>query len=438
MPAQLALLLCSIFVAFLLRLDAKQSPKQPLSLWIPTIWALVAFSKPLGVWFGGSRESTTEAGSSLDRAFLITLLFIAIYVLFKRKFIWSNAIKNNFWLILLVAFMLISIFWSPIPYVSFKRWIREIVAVIMAFMILSEHNPRNALLILIRRLSYILLPFSLLLIKYYPKFGVDFGRWSGERMWMGVALHKNSLSRLCIIFAFFFIWTLIRRWHKRDIPVTKYQTYIEIFLFLLSLVLLMGPRRTLTHSATSTVAFGIALVAFFGVNLLKKRSLSIDKKYFIFLVMLIVFYGTITPFIGELSILDVSSILKRDETLTGRSDHIWEILVKISLSRPFVGHGYGGFWTTETHNLIATSAHNGYLEIIVNIGFLGLFIVSMFLLSCIKRASLVINNDFEWGTLFLCYLIMAAVHNIAESSLSTLSAPLMATIMFFSVSGEEG
>ena len=51
---------------------------------------------------------------------------------------------------------------------------------VMALVVMSEPTPRQALESLLRRSAYVLLPFSLLLIKYYPALGVDYGRWSGE------------------------------------------------------------------------------------------------------------------------------------------------------------------------------------------------------------------------------------------------------------------
>ena len=48
MPRQLALLLCTAFVLFLLRLERRQSAGVSAALWIPTLWMLAIASKPLG------------------------------------------------------------------------------------------------------------------------------------------------------------------------------------------------------------------------------------------------------------------------------------------------------------------------------------------------------------------------------------------------------
>lgn len=432
MPSIIALALCISFVIYLLRIDHKQSSDVSFVTWIPSLWALVAFSRPLDIWFGGSEQATMESGSVYDRIFFLVLLFVALIVLFRRGFSWSKAVKDNRWLIVLVAFMLVSVSWSSISFISFRRWTRESIGVMMAFLLLSERHPQKALQGVLRRVSYILVPFSALLIKFYPKYGIEFGRWDGSRSWIGVATQKNGLARLCIIVLIFLVWTVMRRWQGHDRPVMKSQPWAEGFLIVLSGLLLMGPNRTLTYSATSTVTFIAALITLFRLLWLKKRGFAFPEVGLKIIVMTIVIYGTMTPFIGKLSVVNISSIVKRDNTLTGRADLIWKRLMPFAMSKPILGHGYGGFWTTEMRELTSSHAHNGYLDVILNTGFLGLVLVSLFLLSCCRKAYRAFTVEPEWGILFVCYLIMLVIFNIAESSIDSLTASLTAIVMFFS------
>lgn len=428
MPPSLALLLCTIFVLLLLRLEHKQGSSLSHSLWIPTIWFIYSSSKPLGTWLGVS-GADMESGSPIDRAFLIALFLVGVLILSRRKFNWSNSIKENYWVMILLAYMLISIIWSDIPGISLKRWIREMIAVVMVLMILSEQNPRQALQSIIRRSIYILIPFSLLLVNYYPRYGIQYSG-SGRRMWIGVSLHKNGLAQLCILAALFLIWTLVRRGRRRDILVNNYQVLAEVFLLFLTLWLLAGPERTLTYSATSTVALAVGLIALAGLFLIKKYGLALSVNTLKVMVVLIVAYGTFTPFAGKLRFLDISSALGREETLTGRN-FIWSILVPLAMSRPIFGHGFGGFWTTEIRSLSSSHAHNGYLELLLGLGFVGLVLVSIFLLACCHRVRNSLAFDFDWGVLFICYLLMTLVHNIGEPSIDTFTSPLSAIILFF-------
>lgn len=439
MPPLLALTFCSFFVFYLLSLDRKQAPKVSIALWIPTIWMLIIASKPLAVWFGSSAAqieigaAEVDAGSPMDRACFSLLLCLGLLILVKRQFKWASAIKAIPWAISLIVFILVSILWSDLQYLSFKRSMRELVAIVMAFMVASEPDSRQALQCIFRRLIYILIPFSLLLIKYYPQLGVEYGRYDGQLMWIGVANQKNSLSLLCLFSLFFLIWTFIRRGQGRDISVVRFHTHLEVVIFILAAWLIMGPKHTPTYSATSsfTLVFGLAaLICFLWM---KKLNMSIGANALTVVVIIIIVYGTITPFLGSLTLFDVSSFLGRDETLTGRSE-IWSRLIPYVMQKPIVGHGFGGFWTEEMQARINTSAHNGYLDQIVNLGFVGYFLFSMFLVSCCRRAQREMTMDFDWALLWICILLMALIHNISESTMTSFTSLLSAAILFLLIS----
>ncbi len=264
---------------------------------------LLTISKGLGDWFQNKGDFGDR--KSFGPFISISLLCASLVVLIKRRFKWTDAIRNNPWLIVLFVYMLVSILWSSIPAISFKRWVRELVAIAMAFLISSERSPRLAITSIIRRTIYILLPFSLLLIEFYPALGCVSERWSHEITWVGVTNQKNWLCLLCVISAFFLIWVLRQRWKGYDKPVTKYQIYIELFLLFLSLLLLGGPQRTLNYSATSFLAFAIGLLAFAALLWAKKRGMILRRNALNIMTGLIIIYGTVTPFIGRLSFLDV-------------------------------------------------------------------------------------------------------------------------------------
>jgi exopolysaccharide production protein ExoQ len=432
MPPQVALIICTIFVLWLLRLDHKQSPKVSFALWIPSIWMLVIGSRPLGAWFGTGGEGM-ESGSPLDRAFLIALLCLGLIILAKRRFNWLNAINKNIWLMLLIGYMFASILWSDLPYISLKRWNRQIIAVVMAFLVLSEPDPRQAVQSIFRRTIYVLIPFSYILIHYFPEYGREYGQWAGNLMWTGVGQQKNSLASLCLIAAFFLIWTFIRRRQGRDIPAVRYQTILEAFILILTFWLMGGPQHNFSYSVTTNVALIVGLAALIGLFTMKRGKL-IGTGILTAIIAFIIVYGTITPFLGRLSLVDISSSFGREETLTGRSE-IWAELIPLAMKRPILGYGFGGFWTSDAlREVRAPSAHNGYLDIILNLGFIGHIFFSMFLLSCCRKAQSEMIQNFDWGICLICYLLMGVVHNIGESSFAELAGKLSAVVLILAVS----
>lgn len=437
MPPVLALVLCSAFVVFLLRLERKQSPTVSKTLWIPTIWFVYTSSKALGTWFktGGDMET----GSPTDRIFLVILLVISLFVLSKRKFDWLKAVRENPWLAVIILYLLASVLWSGMPEISFRRWVRELIPVAMAFLVLSEKDPRLALESMIQRKIYILIPFSIVLIKYFPEYGRSYGRWSGGVEWVGVTYQKNSLALLCIFSIMYLVWKFVKEHHTKESAAPKMKIYADISVLLMSLYLLGGPSHTLKHSATSTVALIVGLIIFAALLWSKRRGRLIGPFILKTLLIIIILYGTITPFLGKLAIIDISSYFGRDETLTGRADGIWAVLVPYAMKKPLLGHGFGGFWTTGMREMTSSHAHNGYLDTILNIGFIGLLLFSLYMLSCMSRAARVLITDFFWGALFVCYVLMTIIHNIAESSIYDFTGTLTAAILlFYTTTGTAG
>lgn len=386
-------------------------------------------SKPISTWLGWGFDAE---GSQVDQIFLIGLLSLGLIVLLRRKFDWSLAIRQNPWVALLICYMLASILWSDLPYTSFKRWIREVIAVIMAFVVLSERDPRQALLGIFSRTVYILIPFSPLVINYFPEYGRRYSRWTGAQEWTGVALQKNGLGRLCLIAVFFLIWTLVKRWQEGDASAGKLRTYADVIVLLITFWLLKGPPGG--YSATAIASLAVGLTMFFGLLRMKKFGWTLGAKTLMAMMAIIIGYGVATPMVGGLSFgTEISSTLGRDETLTGRTE-VWENLIPVAMSRSVLGHGFGGFWTQASRKAYDIGeAHNGYLEILLELGFVGIVGFSMFLLSCCRKAQKGLLHDFYWASLWICFLFMAVVHNISESSLNDLQSHLTAVLLFLAV-----
>jgi O-antigen ligase len=430
MPPILALILCTVFVLILLWLDWQESPEVSPVSWIPTVWLLYTASKPMGLWFY-TPGADTESGSPLDQIFMISLFCLGLLILAWRKWDWQETIYEHPWLVVLIVYMLLSIVWSDIPFVSFKRWIRELLAFAMASVVLTEQNPRQTVISIFRRSAYILIPFSLLLIKYFPFYGVQYGRWSGSQSWVGVTTQKNGLGRLCLIASFYLVWMLVGRWRKRDIFWGSYQTYADIIVLSLAVFLLLGPGGA--YSATAVAALASGLLVYVGLLWMRSRKTGLEANTVTALLACIVIIGTVTVFVGGATVGAFTSTLGRDDTLTGRTD-VWDSLIPTVSNQPILGAGFGGFWTPRTRAKYEISeGHSGYLDVILDIGFVGLFLVSIFLLSSCLRAYRELDRDFDWAALWLCYLFMVAIHNITESSLNSLTSHLTAVLLFLAI-----
>jgi O-antigen ligase len=412
MPPIIALIVCLIFIAFLLRVERQQNPYISFAIWIPTIWMLISASRPLGRWPWFSPPGTNiEEGSPIDRLVLGTLIFISIFFIFKRKVNYLSILKNNTALIILLMFAGLSILWSDFPFLSFKRWIKLLGTIPIAMVVLSEKTPLEAMESIFRKCAYILIPLSVILIKYYPHLGRAYGRWSGLEMWTGVTITKNSLGWLCAFSAFFFVWSYLKNKKNETFFRNDLIKICDLLVFLIAIYLLKGSGAA--YSATSISIFIVGLISLFILN---KKPLSAQN------ISKFLFFGTILIWViltfSESFSATLTSLLNRDETFTGRRE-MWVMLIKEGARHPILGTGYGGYFGTPGNEFTEAFggywSHNGLLSVYVELGIVGIILVLMFHLEFYKRFKSIIITNFDWGIFGICFLTMSMLCNYTEN-----------------------
>jgi O-antigen ligase len=239
------------------------------------------------------------------------------------------------------------------------------------------------------------------------------------------------LGQLTSFTVFFLMWSLQRRWHLPEGQKIRYLALADWAVLLIALYLSKGSEAG--YSATSVVMLAVALISYFGLLWMKKRGEILGLTPLVAFFAVLIIYGTLTPLLGRLPVGDITASLGRDSTLTERTVN-WAALVPVALTKPILGHGVGGFWTSDKIGKFYFPAHNGYLEVILVLGFVGLLIYSLFLLSSVRKARLQLIRDYDWGVLWICWLIMALLNNITESSLNSFSNMLMAVPLWLTVS----
>jgi O-antigen ligase len=247
-------------------------------------------------------------------------------------------------------------------------------------------------------------------------------------MWTGVCDQKNGLGTLTSAAIFFLIWSVIRRWTRKEKPAFRYQTLVDGVIIVASLWLLKGPG---SYSATAVVVLAIGLLSLLGLQVLKLFHKTLNPMILTALVLLIVVYGTVAPFIGRLPAADISARLGRDSSLTGRNE-IWASVVPAAKNKPLLGHGFYSFSARKISRLYA-NAHNGYLEVILGIGFAGLLLTALYLLSSIRRAQRELRTDYLWGSYWIGWLLMVMLNNVTESTLHSFSSLLTAVLMWLTI-----
>ena len=175
MPAIFATFLYVSFILYLFISDYRNGRKASKPLWIPLIWMLIVASKPVSFWLdGGVNYQTLNdylEGSPLDRNVFLILILAALGILVRRQISWRELASRNAVLVLFVMYCGLSVLWSDYPELSFKRWVKQIGSVLMVLVVLSDPEPERAVTALFKRVAYVLVPLSVLFIKYYPDIG---------------------------------------------------------------------------------------------------------------------------------------------------------------------------------------------------------------------------------------------------------------------------
>jgi O-antigen ligase len=116
----------------------------------------------------------------------------------------------------------------------------------------------------------------------------------------------------------------------------------------------------------------------------------------------------------------VITLLGRDETLTTRVPKWMELLSMVK--DPLLGFGWEGFWLGERQELVyeriglAGNAHNGYLEMYLNLGLAGLFILMGWILSGIRKIARYLVIDYPAAMFRLCFILVFALYNWTEAA----------------------
>lgn len=422
MPPYLALFLCVLFILIVYKIDFKQKSEVSFAIWVPLIWYASVVSRPVSLWFdSGNHELTKEdylSGNPINVILYTTLIVIGILILLKRKVDWQQIIKSNSWIFLLFLYMGISILWSDFAIVSLKRWIRVIGVLVMVLVVLTDSKPFEAILKLLKTCFLVNLTLSIIFIKYFRSIGVAFDPFLGTEMWIGTTQGKNILGQLAWTSGIFFFWNIMRTWGSKKI-------YINLLLLIMALWLLKGSDDAYSATSIFVLLFGVFILFLLHFKRLKPDNLHryLNKSIFLIVIVFLVFQFTAESIFDKSLISTTIESLGRNTTLTDRTE-LWSDILEIASHHRILGVGYGSFWIGDVANNLwekykfhPGQAHNGYLDVYVELGLIGVFLLISIIFFTYKNILKTFTVNFEYGKLRMVFLFTILVNNITESSL---------------------
>jgi len=311
-------------------------------------------------------------------------------------------------LILALGWCYLSLSWALDPGIGLRRLILTTIVLWSLFAQLREIGLDRAIMILRVTLT-ILLVINFLVVLFAPAFGIhgpSEADLAGD--WRGIMGQKNWAGFTCaitlLLFAFdagrvpvasrVIIWIAAGFFLVKSGSATSLGVVAAALLFggLLAWQAMGSRRRQIAPSGWAWLPFGLyALVCI---------SMALDPKSYL-------------------------QLISDPGGFTGRYQ-IWTALIRSYAERPLFGVGYGSFWDLGPEGPIATYAqgwvaevsqgHNGYLDLLVQIGAPGMLLV-LFATLVWPLQRLLRGGDSAARVLGGAILLFCLGHNFTESTL---------------------
>ena len=414
MPPKIAAIICILLILYLFWMDRKNNEGICHAIWIPFIWLFLSCSRYVSQWLNlGTPDISADAileGSPIDRAVFILLIIAGGLILRQRRINWNALFTQNAWIWLYFVFGAVSFLWSDYPVVSFKRWIKALGNVIMVLVILTEEHPYEALGVILKRLSFLLLPLSVLFIKFYP----DLGRvyHMGKPMFVGVADTKNGLGKICLLAGIYFSWNILITRSEGNASGRRQRLHYSIYLIIIPMIAWLF---YMANSATSLACMIVAICLFAVCR--QPAIVSKPQRILPLGIACVALFG-IMEFAFDVKDIIISMLGRRPD-LTTRVP-MWEDLLSL-VKDPLLGVGYESFWLGDRrqymadHWNIVCQAHNGYLEMYLNMGLIGLLFVVGWIVSGLKKVQRYLYINYPAAMLRLCFITVVALYNYTEA-----------------------
>jgi O-antigen ligase len=244
----------------------------------------------------------------------------------------------------------------------------------------------------------------------------------GGREWKGLAKGKNFLGQYSLLGII--LWSVAYK-----LSASTWKKIFSALLILLALVLLIGSK-----SGTSMISFGIILIVA-GLYQIDKIFHPIGFKKSFSTVAIVTFLLLVcVSLIFNPDIFNVlPGLIGKNVTFTGRT-FLWEEIFEEAKKHIFLGAGFQGYWVITNENLLRlyeqfvwlpNQAHNGYLDILNEVGLIGLTLFVLLLINyIINLPRLEKPNYWSW------FIIVTLIINLQETTLIRPQHPTGVIFMF--------
>ncbi|MBW8891112.1 MAG: O-antigen ligase family protein [Burkholderiales bacterium] len=332
---------------------------------------------------------------------------------------WRKLLIVPLSLMLAIGWCWLSVTWAIDPMISFRRLLLTTMIIWTIFLVIDDCGYDRTIKVLMIFLTALLVA-NYVAIAVSPSAvhsladSMDAGL-VGD--WRGLLPQKNFTGAICALTILIFTFGGQRMWLALRIAIIVATAY---YLFR-------------TQSKTSMGMLVTALVS-------GAVALRFKPKYRIALIPVLLI-GSIFAMLSSMKWWDeMLGPFQRQDALTGRVQ-IWPHLFNYAQDHPLTGSGYGSFWNIGenspvyqyTKNWVSElgNGHNGYIDLLVQIGVPGLVlaVVATIIAPAVRLLSTSVAGRSQLA-LLIAMLVFCAGHNMTESSLLERDTIIEVFLMF--------
>jgi O-antigen ligase len=295
--------------------------------------------------------------------------------------------------------------------VAFKRWIKEAGDVVMVLVVLTDPQPLAAIKRVFARLAFVFVAVSVVFILFIPSMGTELDPATGVTYYNGMMSQKNQLGQSCLVAGLGCFWLLLNAFEApRSLRRRRLlMLYGATFAGAVWLIVKANSITSLSCMAEASVVMILVARPWVRERVGRVLAVACGAVGFAIFAVFLDSAGGLLQSVG------------RSSTLTGRTD-IWRAVLSVN-TNPLVGTGYESFWlgkrlesiwgVTGQHGIL--QSHNGYIEIYVNLGWIGLLLLGWVIVAGFRSALIALYRDPRAGRLGIAFLTAALIYNISEA-----------------------
>jgi len=367
---------------------------------------LVLSSAFLPILFADRHFDYTEGSPGYEMVLGAVYVMSAAYALFHCRQVLA-VLSRSTALIAVTALAILSTVWAESPNLAIRRSMALLGTTLIGALLASRFDLGERLRLLSIMLR-VLAVSSLLFAVFLPQYGITTDDPLHLGAWTGVFGNKNRLGA-CIALA------LLVDCYR---PISRRSKLLWCGLYI---VLLVGSKSASPLAAL--LATWVIVKVFRNMRIRHRLTLRAIGLTIGGVLGLCVGGGLGT---GLLQL-----VFGRNADLTGRTE-LWRAMIPTIMLRPLLGYGYGSFWAGASKEYfelerkidwVPMYAHNGYLEVLVSLGFVGGILACWFLAKgTLHAARLADLSEFQEDVFPFAFLVYFLIHNMAECSIVYLNS----------------